>query len=180
MRCAAWNADEGSQRYFMSAEDLTTQAGLSVQQDLALVNLLGITHVERNGHHYVNGMAALPQAEQDAFFAAHPDVYERSHGAVRLAIRDGRIAIGSLDAAGFASSAMPDFAAMQRADTFVLVLPCGKSAHLELGWAVGAGKRTAVLHEDPCEPELMYRMVDHLAPSMVSLLRWLDESAGGT
>ena len=45
----------------MSAEDLTTQAGLSVQQDLALVNLLGITHVERNGHHYVNGMAALPR-----------------------------------------------------------------------------------------------------------------------
>ena len=42
----------------MSAEDLTTQAGLSVQQDLALVNLLGIRHVERNGHHYVNGMAA--------------------------------------------------------------------------------------------------------------------------
>ena len=49
--------------YFMSAEDLTTQAGLSVQQDLALVNLLGIGHVERNGHHYVNGMAALPLAE---------------------------------------------------------------------------------------------------------------------
>ena len=44
----------------MSGEDLTTQAGLSVQQDLALVNLLGIRHVERNGHHYVNGMAALP------------------------------------------------------------------------------------------------------------------------
>lgn len=31
-----------------------------------------------------------------------------------------------------------DFDAMNRADTFVLVLPCGKSAHLELGWAVGA------------------------------------------
>lgn len=113
MRCAAWNGQEGSARYFMSAEDLTTQAGLSVQQDLALVNLLGITHVERNGHHYVNGMAALPQAEQDAFAQAHPDVYERSHGAVRLAIRDGRIALGSLAAPGFASGALPDFAAMQ-------------------------------------------------------------------
>jgi hypothetical protein len=41
----------------MSAEDLTTQAGLAVQQDLALVNLIGLTHVERNGHHYVNGFA---------------------------------------------------------------------------------------------------------------------------
>lgn len=66
-----------------------------------------------------------------------------------------------------------DFAAMEKADTFVLVLPCGKSAHLELGWAVGAGKRTAVLLEDPCEPELMYRMVDHLAPNLFDLLGWL-------
>ena len=113
-RCAAWNAEEGSARYFMSAEDLTTQAGLSVQQDLALVNLLGIRHVERNGHHYVNGMAAQPQAEQDAFLAAHPDVYERTHGAVRLKIRDGRIAIGSLACTGYASAAMPDFGAMTR------------------------------------------------------------------
>ena len=111
-RCAAWNRDEGGTRYFMSAEDLTTQAGLSVQQDLALVNLLGITHVERNGHHYVNGMAALPEAEQQAFLRAHPDVYEHSHGAVRLRIAGGEIALGSLDCAGFASGAMPDFGAM--------------------------------------------------------------------
>ena len=108
----AWNAQEGAARYFMSAEDLTTQAGLSVQQDLALVNLLGIRHVERNGHHYVNGMAAQAAAEQRAFLAAHPDVYERSHGAVRLKIREGRIALGSLDCAGYASAAMPDFDAM--------------------------------------------------------------------
>lgn len=66
-----------------------------------------------------------------------------------------------------------DFAAMNRADTFVLVLPCGKSAHLELGWAVGAGKRTAILMEDPIEPELMYKMVDHLSPSVMDLLDWL-------
>lgn len=70
---------------------------------------------------------------------------------------------------GFAA----DFAAMEKADTFVLVLPCGKSAHLELGWAVGQGKRTAILLEDPIEPELMYRMVDHLSPSVHELLGWL-------
>jgi hypothetical protein len=114
VRCVAWNKRERQQRYFMSAEDLTTQAGLSVQQDLALVSLLGIRHVERNGHHYVNGMAALPASEQDAFLRAHPDLYERSHGAVRLKIQDGRIALGSLDCAGYASAAMPDFGAMTR------------------------------------------------------------------
>lgn len=66
-----------------------------------------------------------------------------------------------------------DCAAMEKADTFVLVLPCGRSAHLELGWAVGAGKRTAILLDDPVTPELMYRMVDHIAPSLVDLLGWL-------
>jgi len=111
-RCARWNAAAGPGHFFMSGEDLTTQAGLAVQQDLALVALLGVGHVERNGHHYVNGMAALPAAEQQAFLDAHPDVYERSHGAVRLRIARGRIAIGSLGCAGFASAALPDFDAM--------------------------------------------------------------------
>lgn len=72
--------------------------------------------------------------------------------------------------AGFAS----DFDAMRWADTFVLVLPCGRSAHLELGWAVGQGKRTAILlSQDGFEPELMYRMVDQLATSLGELLRWV-------
>lgn len=113
-RCARWNAAAGSERWFMSAEDLTIQAGLALQQDLALVSLLGIGHVERNGHHYVDGMAALPAAEQQAFLDAHPDLYERSHGAVRVRIRDGRLAIGSLHrGAGFASGAAPDWTSMR-------------------------------------------------------------------
>lgn len=66
-----------------------------------------------------------------------------------------------------------DYAAMERADAFVMVLPCGKSAHLELGWAIGAGKRTAILLEDPVEPELMYRGADYLAPHLMDLLGWL-------
>jgi hypothetical protein len=112
-RCRMWNAETGGERYFMSAEDLTTQAGLAVQQDLALVNLLGLTHVERNGHHYVNGMAGLPRREQDDFLAAHPDLYEQSRGAVRVKICNGRLAIGSLARAGFASGAYPDWAALR-------------------------------------------------------------------
>lgn len=58
---------------------------------------------------------------------------------------------------GFAS----DFDAMKWADTFVLVLPCGRSAHLELGWAAGQGKQTLILL-DKMEPELMVKMVDHI------------------
>ena len=111
-RCASWSTPE--QRYFMTAEDLTTQAGLAVQQDLALVNLLGMTHVERNGHHYVNGMAGLPEVEQQAFLSAHPDLYERSHGAVRLRIREGKLAVGSLGCIGFASAAEPQWSTMKK------------------------------------------------------------------
>jgi hypothetical protein len=108
-RCKAWG--DG---YFMTGEDLTIQAGIALQQDLALVSLLGLTHVERNGHHYVNGMAGLPQDEQDRFFNAHQDLYEQSHGAVRVRINGGMIHMKSLDCPGFASRAMPDWDAMRR------------------------------------------------------------------
>lgn len=107
-RCAAWGNG-----YFMSGEDLTIQPGLALQQDLALVSILGLTHVERNGHHYVNGMAALPEREQRAFLDSHPDLYEKSHGAVRVRIEKGLLQIKSLDCPGFASLAMPDWRAMK-------------------------------------------------------------------
>ncbi|HXM81435.1 MAG TPA: enolase C-terminal domain-like protein [Burkholderiales bacterium] len=113
-RCRLWNREEGAERYFMSGEDLTVQAGLALQQDLALVSLLGLRHVERNGHHYVNGMAGLPAAEQAAFLEAHSDLYERSHQAVRVKIKHGDLQIGSLACSGFASGAMPDWKAMRR------------------------------------------------------------------
>ena len=112
-RCARWNAEApGSSPYFISAEDLTTQAGVAVQQDLALVALLGLQHVERNGHHYVNGMAALPIAEQNAFLKAHPDLYARTAGAVRLRILEGRLALASLACVGYGAATEPHWAAM--------------------------------------------------------------------
>jgi L-alanine-DL-glutamate epimerase-like enolase superfamily enzyme len=100
--------------HFLSSEDLTTWPGVSVQQDTALVSLLGPSHVERNAHHFIDGMSFAPRAEQDAFLAAHPRLYERSEsGTVRLRIRDGQIAIGSLDCPGFAVGADMDFTAMR-------------------------------------------------------------------
>lgn len=67
-----------------------------------------------------------------------------------------------------------DWDAMKRSDVCVLVLPCGRSAHLELGWFVGVGKRTAILLDGPkVTPELMYKMVDYVAPSLLDLLGWL-------
>ena len=113
-RCRLWNGDEGRNRCFMSGEDLTVQAGLALQQDLALVSILGLTHVERNGHHYVNGMAGLPQAEQHAFLRSHDDLYEHSHGAVRVRIANGELQLRSLGARGYASAVLPDWGAMRQ------------------------------------------------------------------
>lgn len=64
-----------------------------------------------------------------------------------------------------------DMAALQAADLVVLVAPCGRSAHLELGHAVGAKKPTAILLDDG-EPELMYAMVDYLTTSTSELCLW--------
>ncbi|MBP2302198.1 hypothetical protein [Azospirillum picis] len=98
-RCAAWGPP-----HFISAEDLTCQAGLSVQQDTALVALLGIPHAERNGHQYGGGFAGA--AEGEAFLAAHPGFYARdAGGGVRLAADAGRLDTTTLAGPGFARSA---------------------------------------------------------------------------
>lgn len=112
-RCDKWSHEGGVVRPFMTAEDLTCQAGISVQQDMALVSILGIGHVERNGHHYVHGMAGASDEEQQAFLSAHPDLYRTVNGRTCLDIREGQIALGSLDAPGFASNAFPEFDAMR-------------------------------------------------------------------
>jgi hypothetical protein len=48
-----------------------------------------------------------------------------------------------------------DYYAMRKADACVLVCPCGRSAHLEAGWFMGAGRPVWILVSDD-EPELMY------------------------
>jgi hypothetical protein len=109
-RAAKWSA-EGN-RFFVTGEDLTCQAGLCVQQDLALGALIGVTHAERNGHHYVDGFGDTPAAEAQAFLAAHPDLYVRDANNIRLSIHDGDLLTGSLTSPGFATGAHPTWSAL--------------------------------------------------------------------
>ncbi len=60
---------------------------------------------------------------------------------------------------------------IDEADTCVLVLPCGRSAHTEAGWMKGAGKRTIVYIPKMEEPELMYKLFDAVVGSMEDLLK---------
>ena len=69
-----------------------------------------------------------------------------------------------------------DMTALASADATVLVLPCGRSAHLELGFAVGCEQATCALLVEG-EPELMYKMVDHLATSIADVLDFLNRAA---
>jgi L-alanine-DL-glutamate epimerase-like enolase superfamily enzyme len=110
VRAGLWSNED--QRYFITGEDLTCQAGLGVQQDLALGALIGVTHAERNGHHYVDGFAETPAAEARAFLAAHPDLYVSDGDIIRLSIHDGDLLTGSLTAPGFASGVHPDWPAL--------------------------------------------------------------------
>jgi hypothetical protein len=109
-RAAKWSA--GDEKFFISGEDLTCQAGLGVQQDLALGALIGVTHAERNGHHYVDGFGDAPAAEALAFLAAHPGLYVSGGNTIRLRIHDGDLLTGSLATPGFASGVHPDWSAL--------------------------------------------------------------------
>ncbi|MDF0518933.1 hypothetical protein P0R31_16995 [Bradyrhizobium yuanmingense] len=110
-RAAKWTT--GAETFFVTGEDLTCQAGLAVQQDLALGAFIGVTHAERNGHHYVDGFGETPLAEAAAFAAAHPDLYADTGQGIRLSIHDGDLLTGSLNTAGFATSVHPDWSALR-------------------------------------------------------------------
>jgi len=50
-----------------------------------------------------------------------------------------------------------DKKALDDCEVCVLLLPCGRSAHLEAGYAVGQGKPTYILLSKGEQPELMYK-----------------------
>lgn len=115
VRVRHWNAIDGSNDHFMIAEDLTTMPGISVQQDFALAALTGATHVERNGHHYVNGFGEAPLAEQQRYAAAHPDLYTTGpDGRVRLKIENGSVSLASLTVPGLGVATDPDWDSLTR------------------------------------------------------------------
>ena len=72
------------------------------------------------------------------------------------------------------------FAAMSDADTCILLLPCGRSAHCEAGYMAGVGKRVFVMDiSDSVQPELMYLMFDRYFDDYDKLYEALDEPVAG-
>lgn len=84
----------------LSGEDLTN-VGVALLQDLAVVATLGITHAERNGHHYFDGLRQFPPGFREAVLAAHGDLYTPHQGYPAVRLEHGKISTRSVVAAPF-------------------------------------------------------------------------------
>ncbi len=98
----------------LSGEDLTNVGPVALLQDLAMQAVLGVTSVERNGHHYFAGLSQFPAALQAHTLAHHGDLYTRSAaGWPRLDVRASRLALGSVLRAPFGCAPGLDLSALE-------------------------------------------------------------------
>lgn len=70
-----------------------------------------------------------------------------------------------------------DLDAMKWANVFVGVMPFGRSASIEMGWAAGRAKRTILLLSDG-EPELMVKVFDHICCTLDEVKHLLMKIGG--
>lgn len=81
----------------LSGEDLSNVGPVALPQDLAVAAALGVTSIERNGHHYFAGLAQFPAAMRAHALEHHGDLFARSAaGWPRLDVRAGRLRTGSI------------------------------------------------------------------------------------
>ena len=66
-----------------------------------------------------------------------------------------------------------DIEALTWADTCLLVLPCGRSAHTEAGWMAGAGKKVIVYIPEMQEAQLMYKLFDFVSGDLNEIIGYL-------
>lgn len=66
-----------------------------------------------------------------------------------------------------------DFNALKWADVVIMAMPCGSSASIEMAWAAGAGKPTAVYISSFREAELMVKVADLITSDLQELWEWL-------
>lgn len=89
------------QRAVISAEDLSCQAYLALQQDCLMAMVVGATHVERNGHQFGGALQGYPEADVRTISGRHPDLYRDTASGAILRIEQGLIRFGTLDVPGY-------------------------------------------------------------------------------
>lgn len=99
----------GGARSVITGEDLASVGPVAMIKDIAMAAALGISHVERNGHHYFKGLSMFSEKIQEQTLLQHGDLYQHSEqGFATLAIRDGRISLWSVNEAPFGHAFLPD------------------------------------------------------------------------
>jgi hypothetical protein len=110
-----WNATN-TRPAVLAGEDLTCVPLLGLHQDACVAASLGITHVERNGHHFVRGAAPLSAPERTWALEALPALYRPLvDGVPALRIEDGSIDTSQLCKHAFGAAFTPDWDAREEA-----------------------------------------------------------------
>lgn len=139
----------------------TTKARVYIVGSLRNPKVADVAERLRKEGHYVfdSWLAAGPKA--DDYWQAH----EKNRGLTfEEALRD------------HAAQNVKDFDArnMLNCDCLVLMMPCGKSGHTELGWAIGKGKRGFVLLDgEPDRWDVMYAFTEKVCTSIEQLIEVL-------
>lgn len=98
----------------LSGEDLSNVGPVALIQDLAAAATLGVTSIERNGHHYFAGLSQFPASVQAHILRHHADLYTRSEaGWPRLDVKNGRLHLDSVLAAPFGYAGDLDLTALE-------------------------------------------------------------------
>lgn len=93
---------DSGQDYILSSEDLCSVGPVAMIQDLTVAANLGITHAERNGHHYFAGLSMYPPSVQAQVLASHGTIYRRHEaGFPALDVRRGSVDVSSIVDAPF-------------------------------------------------------------------------------
>lgn len=106
-------------RLFMSGEDLTNVPVVPLQQDLTTVRALGLTHLERNGYHYVRGLDHCSTREREAATRLHGDLYVGDEREAFIRIANGQLHVESLKVPGYGVAFDPDLPSMKPLDEWI-------------------------------------------------------------
>ncbi len=117
---AATLAQAGASRdrpVHLTGEDLANVGPIALLQDLAIMATLGISHVERNGHHYFRGLSAWPEPVQETILSHHGSLYHaHPDGYPTLRIKNGRLDLAPVLSAPFGLQPQLDLGNLAVAD----------------------------------------------------------------
>lgn len=113
----------------------------------------------------------------DDWAAAHPDADDKWQAYEQARGRTYREALRGKTAQTIFNF---DKTHLDQAEAAVLVAPAGKSAHLELGYMIGRGKKGYILLDNPDRWDVMYQFATEIFDTQEGLIDELEHLLSGT